>query len=71
MTSKNAMVMFFSFGLFATATVMGDVVNTSLNNSAQPDFLLSDSNTVEIAERGSGRIDPDATSQALERHLFS
>ena len=71
MTTKNAMVMLFSFGLLATTTVMGVAKNTSSIGTAEGEFFLSNSDSVEIAERGSGRIDPDATSGVLKRHLLS
>ena len=71
MTTKNAMVMLFSFGLLATTTFMGEVTKSSSINPTQNNIFLSDSNSVEIAERGSGRIEPNATSSVLERHILS
>lgn len=71
MTTKNAMVMLFSFSLLATSTMMVGAQQTASINSSQNNMFLSDSNSVEIAERGSGRIEPSATSSVLERHSFS
>ncbi|WP_139324989.1 hypothetical protein [[Limnothrix rosea] IAM M-220] len=71
MTTKNAMVMLLSIGLFSTLSVFGESAQSSISKTTEKNILLSDSNSVEVAERGSGRIEPSATSSAFERHCFS
>ena len=71
MTTKNTMVMLFSISLFSTLSLFGEAAQVSNIKSVETDLFLSDSNSVEVAERGSGRIEPSATSGLLERHSFS
>ena len=71
MTTKNAMVMLFSIGLFSTLGLFGESTQNSISKTVESNTFLSDSNSVEVAERGSGRIEPSATSSAFERHSFS
>ncbi|AFY37519.1 hypothetical protein Lepto7376_1156 [[Leptolyngbya] sp. PCC 7376] len=71
MTTKNTMVMLFSISLFSTLSLFGESAQVSDSKSIESNLFLSDSNSVEIAERGSGRIEPSATSSVLERHSFS
>ena len=71
MTTKNTMVMLFSISLFSTLSLFGEGAQISNTKSVSTDLFLSDSNSVEVAERGSGRIEPSATSSLLERHSFS
>lgn len=71
MTIKNAMVTVFSLGFLAASSMVGGTQTTSLINSSQDSIFVSDSDSTEIAERGSGRIEPGATSGVVERHSYS
>ncbi len=71
MTTKNLMLTLFSIGLFSTLSVFGVTTQTSNSETTQNNIFLSDSNSVEVAERGSGRIEPSASSSAFERHSLS
>ena len=71
MTTKNTMLMLFSISLFSTLSLFGEAAQLSNTNTVKNHLFLSDSNSVEVAERGSGRIEPSATSSLIDRHSFS
>lgn len=71
MTTKKTFSAIFFLSLVTALGVTGGKSHPALFSTANAPQLLASSEQVEVAERGSGRIDGDSTSFSIQEHKAS
>jgi hypothetical protein len=69
MTTKTKIITVISFGLIATFSSFG-VATKSVSLTANPQIHADNGESVNIAERGSGRREQDVQSNSLSDGVF-